>query len=77
MDRGNMAFGVAGDVLMVRIGSENHESAMSQPHAREMDFTGRPMRGMVYVDSPGIEEDGDLQTWLERGLSFTSTLPAK
>lgn len=77
MDRGNMAFGVVGEELMVRVGADNHESALSQPHAREMDFTGRPMRGMIYVESTGIEEDDDLQAWLERALSFTSTLPAK
>ena len=40
MDRGNMSFGVNGDVLMVRVGPDNHEEAISQPHAREMDFTG-------------------------------------
>ena len=77
MDRGNMAFGVMGEVLMVRVGADNHESALSQPHAREMDFTGRPVRGMIYVDAPGIEDDDDLQAWLQRGLSFTATLPAK
>ena len=76
-DRSNRVFGVMGDVLMVRIGAESHESAISQPHAREMDFTGRPMRGMIYVDPPGIEDDGDLQAWLEKGLGFTSTLTAK
>lgn len=77
LDRGNMAFGVMGDVLMVRVGKQNHASAIAQPHTREMDFTGRPMRGMIYVDPPGIESDADLQTWLESGLGFSSTLPAK
>ncbi|MCH8327082.1 MAG: TfoX/Sxy family protein [Candidatus Marinimicrobia bacterium] len=76
-DRGNMAFGVMGDLLMVRVGPEIYESALSQPHVREMDFTGRPMRGMIYVDPPGIEDDDDLQAWLEKGLKFTSSLPAK
>ena len=76
-DRGNMAFGVMGDVLMVRVGPQSYESALSQPHVREMDFTGRPMRGMIYVDPPGIEDDDDLQGWLEKGLKFTSSLPAK
>ena len=77
LDRGNMVFGVMGDVLMVRVGAESHESAISQPHAREMDFTRRPMRGMIYVDPPGIEHNGDLQAWLGKGRGFTPTLPAK
>ena len=75
---GNMACGVAGgDDLMVRVGPDNHEDALSRPHARPMDFTGRPMRGMVYVARPGFESDKDLAAWVESGASFARSLPPK
>ena len=75
---GNMACGVAGgDDLMVRVGPDNHEDALSRPHARPMDFTGRPMRGMVYVAPPGFESDKDLAAWVESGASFARSLPPK
>ncbi len=74
---GNMACGVAGDELMVRVGPVSYEDALGRPHARPMDFTGRPMRGMVYVARPGFESDGDLAAWVEAGASFARSLPAK
>jgi len=42
-----------------------------------MDFTGRPMRAMVYVDPPGIATDAALAAWVKRALRFAETLPAK
>ena len=74
---GNMCCGVVGDELMVRVGPDGYPDALSQPYAREMDFTGRPMRGMVYVGVDGIAEDEDLAAWIERGISFAASLPAK
>ncbi len=77
MVSGNMACGVTGDEIMVRVGPDNHEDALSRPHARPMDFTGRPMRGMVYVARPGFESDQDLAAWVESGASFARGLPPK
>ncbi len=78
MVSGNMACGVAsGDELMVRVGPDSYEDALSRPHARPMDFTGRPMRGMVYVSRPGFECDDVLAAWVESGASFARSLPAK
>jgi TfoX/Sxy family transcriptional regulator of competence genes len=74
---GNMSFGIVGSELMVRVGPAAYEGALAQPHAREMDFTGRSMKGMVYVDEDGLAEDEDLAAWLERGLAFASSLPPK
>jgi TfoX/Sxy family transcriptional regulator of competence genes len=74
---GNMCFGVVGSELMVRVGPDAYDTTVALPHAREMDFTGRSMRGMVYVAEAGLSEDGDLQTWLDRGLQFASSLPPK
>ena len=74
---GNMCSGVVGDALMLRLGPEGHDDALRQPHARPMDFTGRPLKGMAYVDPPGIESDGDLEAWLGRALGFVHSLPMK
>ncbi len=78
MVRGNMSVGVTntGD-LMVRVGKESHEEAMAQPHARPMDFTGKEMKGFVYVGPQGIESDEALAAWIERSLHFVLSLPAK
>ena len=74
---GNMCVGVVKDELMVRVGRDARDNALKQPHAREMDFTGRPMRGFVYVGLKGFESDVDLNGWVERGVRFASSLPAK
>lgn len=74
---GNMCFGVLGDEIMVRVGAAAYDEALALPHAREMDFTGRSMRGMVYVEPDGIAEDDDLSTWLQRGLDMARSLPPK
>lgn len=77
MLRGNMCCGIVRDDLMVRVGPERHEEALAQPHARPMDFTGRPMRGMVYVTPEGCRTDEALKRWVEQGLNFAATLPPK
>ena len=77
MFQGNMFIGVIGDELMVRVGKENHAAALAEPHAREMDFTGKSLGGYVYVAAEGIAEDEELQRWCDRALSFARTLPAK
>jgi hypothetical protein len=66
-----------GDDLMVRVGPEQWEQSLAMPFTREMDFTGRSMRGMVYVASEGLGEDGDLRRWIDAGLDYTSSLPPK
>ena len=77
MVNGNMCCGVERDSLMVRIGPDQYEEALALPHARPMDFTGRPMRGFVYVDAEGFESDEGLSEWVQRGLNFVFTLPPK
>ena len=74
---GNMCFGIVGSELMVRVGPDAYEEALTLPHAREMDFTGRSMKGMVYVGEAGIGEDEDLDVWLTRGTSYAASLPPK
>ena len=74
---GNMACGVIGSDLMVRVGADAHEDALAQPHARPMDFSNRPMRGMVYVDAAGTRADTDLDRWVRAGTRFAGSLPPK
>ena len=77
MVEGNMCVGVIGDELMVRVGPDQYQESLAQPNAREMDFTGKAMKGMVYVDGDGIDSDGGLKSWVDRGLAFVTTLPPK
>ena len=77
MVHGNMLGGVMGDEIIVRVGAERYEDALKQPHAREMDFTGRPMRGFVVVASEGIASDERLNEWVQRGVQFATSLPPK
>lgn len=75
---GNMCCGVTKEArLMVRVGGDAYDDALRQPHATEMDFTGRPLKGMVYVDAPGCEGDAQLAAWIERGVDFCRQLPKK
>jgi TfoX/Sxy family transcriptional regulator of competence genes len=77
MVEGNMACGIIGEELMVRVGPSGYDEALAQPHARPMDFTKRPSRGMVYVGTAGFRTDDELLGWVERGLRFARSLPAK
>jgi hypothetical protein len=62
---------------MVRIGPEQQAEALARPHVRKIDFTGRPMRGMIMVAAAGLENDTELEAWVQRGVAFASGLPAK
>ncbi|AWI76616.1 RNA methyltransferase [Parazoarcus communis] len=77
MSRGYMFVGITGELLMARVGPDDYEQALSRPHVRVMDFTGKPMRGYVYVDPPGFEADSDLSDWVGRCHRFVLTLPPK
>jgi TfoX/Sxy family transcriptional regulator of competence genes len=74
---GHMCCGVVGGELMVRVGPEGYDTALSRPHARQMDFTGRPMKGFVYVAQAGFELDDDLQEWVDQAVEFVRSLPNK
>ena len=77
LSRGNMLCGVVGDMLMARVGPDLYAEALARPHAREMDFTGKALKGFVYVDAEGIEADADLEAWVQFSLRFVEGLPAK
>lgn len=77
MVSGHMSCGVVGESLMVRVGAERYERALAQPFAREMDFTGRPLGGFVYVSPEGFESDKGLAAWVDRSLEFVTSLEPK
>jgi len=74
---GSMVVGIIHDELMARVGPIQHEAALARPHARLMDFAGRPMKGYVYVAPAGIESDAALAEWVSLAVTFVSTLPPK
>jgi TfoX/Sxy family transcriptional regulator of competence genes len=73
---GNMCCGIVDDRLMLRLGADFAEKALKRPHVHPMDFTGRPMTGMVYVAPEGLRGRA-LRTWVEQAAGFARTLPAK
>jgi len=77
MLNGSMCCGVIQNLLVARVGPDNYESALSEPHTRPMDFTGRPMKGYVYVEPAGYESDEELRKWLDRSIEFVSSIPRK
>lgn len=75
--RGNMCCGIVGDELMVRVGPARYERALARRHVREMDFTGRPLTGYVYVARQGLRSTAAVQGWVEQGVTYARTLPPK
>lgn len=74
---GNMCCGIVGDELMLRVGPDAYEKVLSREDAREMDFTGRAMRGMVYVGVEGLRTDEALSGWPDPAVDFAGSLPPK
>jgi len=74
---GNMCCGVVHNDLVVRVGPQGYSEALEQTYARPMDFTGRPLRGFVFVEVGGTRTDAALARWLGRGIDFASSLPVK
>jgi TfoX/Sxy family transcriptional regulator of competence genes len=67
---GKMFCGIVKDDLMVRVGPERYAEALAKPHARPMDFTGRPMKGYVFVAAAGCRTGRAVAAWVDRALAF-------
>lgn len=65
--RGRMCCGIVGSDLMVRVPDDEFEAIMREPHVRPMDFTGKPLKGFVYVSPAGFRTTAALRGWLSRG----------
>lgn len=77
MVRDHMCCGIVDNTLMGRVGPNRYEQCLAQPYVNKMDFTGRPMKGMIYVSPEGISEDSALAGWLNICTDFIETLPPK
>lgn len=73
----HMCCGIVGDKLMVRVSPEKYEEKLKKEHVFKMDFTGKPMKGMLYIGPEGVKSDQDLNQWIETCLNFIQTLPPK
>jgi TfoX/Sxy family transcriptional regulator of competence genes len=74
---GNLLVGVWKDSLCVRLGPDQAEEALLEPHVKEFDITGRPMKGWVLVEPGGVEDDEQLSGWIQRAVKFVGKLPGK
>ena len=74
---GLMFVGVSDTSLMARVGAANHEDSLRRKHVRQMDFTGKPMKGYVFVGASALKTDDEIRFWLDRCEDFVSTLPPK
>ncbi len=74
---GNMACGIVGSDLMLRLGEDGADAALDQPHVRPMDFTHRPLKTMVYVDSAGTDTHNALKAWVNKAIVYASSLAPK
>lgn len=77
MLRGNMTCGVMHDKLMLRVSFADYEPLLKKPHVVPMDFTGRPLKGMLYVLPAALKRPADVARWLAISLAYAATMPQK
>lgn len=76
MVRGAMGVGVLGEKLVVRASPDDAERYLTEPHVRPMDFTGKPMKGWLYVDAQAVRDDASMQRWVDRSVTWVLGLTA-
>jgi len=74
---GNMACGVNGSNLIVRVGPDGYPDALEQPGVQVFDLTRRPMNGWIQVTPHGLSDQAALELWVARGVAFARSLPPK
>ncbi len=77
MIAGNMSVGVIGEELIVRLDPEDAEKSLREDGVRKFDFTGRPMKGWIFVAPDRTSDDAGLSEWVEAGADYAASLPAK
>jgi TfoX/Sxy family transcriptional regulator of competence genes len=77
MLRDHMCCGVHQEHLIVRVGPDQYETLLKEPHARPMDITGRPLKGFLFIGPGGYRTDKRLAEWVGYAIEFVATLPAK
>ncbi|MBL8996498.1 MAG: TfoX/Sxy family protein [Gemmatimonadetes bacterium] len=73
----HMAVGVEKERLMVRLSPERAEACLEEAHVRPMDFTGRPLKGFVYVEAAGVQTTAGVRKWVARAVAHAESLPPK
>ena len=74
---GNMLVGVWKNSMIVRVGPDNYEEVLLEPHIKEFDITGKPMKGWLMVEPQGVEDNGRVKAWIQRAVMFVGKLPKK
>lgn len=74
---GKMFCGVVKGDLMARVGAEDNDKFLREKGARPMDFTGKPMRGFIFVSKRGTERDASLRMWVDASFNHAKSLPKK
>ena len=74
---GNMLVGVLKDSLIVRLGPDDYDDALLEPHVREFDITGKPMKNWILVEPQRVEDDGQVKAWIQRAVKFVGKLLKK
>jgi TfoX/Sxy family transcriptional regulator of competence genes len=74
---GNMLVGVWREFLIARLGPDQGDEALLEPHVRKMDITGKPMKGWIMVQPDGVEDDDQLNRWIGLALKFVGKLAGK
>lgn len=77
MLNGHMLVGVWKDSLIVRLGLEQEEEALLEPHVRQLDIKRKPMKGWIVVEPDGVTDEAAVKDWVQRAVKFVRTLPAK
>lgn len=77
MAHGHMCCGLVQAQLMVRVDPQAYDRLLQEPHVQPMDFTGRPLRGFLYVEPAGIASTPALRKWIGRALAFAERLPPR
>jgi TfoX/Sxy family transcriptional regulator of competence genes len=75
--KGAMCCGVTSTGLMVRVGADARDQVLAEPHVRPMEFAGRSLAGFVCIEPLGFRTDKQLAAWVQRGIDFAASLPAK
>ena len=74
---GNMCCGVLKKDIVLRLGERGAAQALKKPHARPMDFTGKPLKGMIYLGPAGYRTPAKLRAWIDQSVAFAKSLPKK
>ena len=73
----SVAFGVHKDNMIVRVDHDKHERLLKKKHTRVFDITGKPMKSWLMVEPEGCKTAKQVSSWVNEGVGFALTLPAK